>query len=404
MPVSAIPLYPSFVLAQRRIPKSPARSGSLSAKSLLSALVFGFFGSTLPGHGDNLSSPADLPNPFQNALGAAPVDGSFKMKDFIVWGGSATRGDDGRYYLFASRWPKELGMRNWVVNSEIVLASSDRPEGPYRFEKVVLPPRGPEYWDGMVTHNPSIHRHGNKYVLFYVGTTYDFTRPTETVSREVYEQVWNGKRIGVAVADSPFGPWKRADQPILEPRPGDWDGAISSNPAPVIHEDGSVLLIYKSAPVPYPARNQNRTLRFGVASAPHYLGPYKRLNSGRPIEIRRAEKAHVEDPCVWKNDEGYHMVAKIFSESLTGESGAGFYAYSKDGVDWSLPAEPKAYSRAVSFADGTTRTQEKLERPQVLVQNGKPTHIFFATADPEWADLYNLVIPVRPAHGPTDPK
>jgi hypothetical protein len=98
--------------------------------------------------------------------------------------------------------------------------------------------------------------------------------------KEVYGQVWNGKRVGVAVADSPQGPWKRLDEPIMQPRPGQWDGAIISNPAPVIHDDGSVLLIYKSAPVTYPARNKNRALHFGVATAPHYLGPYKRMNGG----------------------------------------------------------------------------------------------------------------------------
>lgn len=379
----------------RLVPELPVKYKLLSGKTLLLTLVFGFLGLVLPGYGDSPKPPAGFPNPFQGALGPAPVDGSFKMENYIVWGASPIRHDDGRYYLFASRWLKKLGMRNWVVNSEIVLASSDHPEGPYRFEKVVLPSRGPGFWDGMMTHNPTIHRHGNKYILFYVGTTYDFPRPTTTVSREIYERVWNGKRIGVAVADSPFGPWKRADQPILEPRPGEWDGAITSNPAPVVHEDGSVLLIYKSAPVPYPARNQNRALHLGVAAASHYLGPYQRLKSGRRIEIRGAEEAHVEDPYIWRTGERYHMVAKVFSDTITGEREAGFYAFSKDGVAWSLPAEAKAYSRTVAFADGTERTQTKLERPQVLVQSGKPTHIFFATADPEWANIYNLVIPLK---------
>ena len=334
-------------------------------------------------------------NIFKGSLEPAPVGGSFRMKDYIVWGGSVIQGDDNRYYMFASRWPKAVGMGNWVVNSEVVLASSDKAEGPFKFEKVVLPPRGSAFWDGKVTHNPSIHRHHGKYVLFYVGTTYDFERPTSPVSREVYEEVWNRKRIGVAVADSPMGPWTRQDNPILEPRPGMWDAAITSNPAPVIHEDGSVLLIYKSAPVPYPERNKNRALHFGIAAAPHYLGPYKRVNDGQKIRIRGAGDEHVEDPYVWKANGYYHMVAKIFSESLTGESGAGFYAYSTNGIEWVLPKDPKAYGRKVHFSDGTERTQRKLERPQVLVQDGRPTHIFFATADPEWSDIYNLVIPLK---------
>ena len=89
------------------------------------------------------------------------------------------------------------------------------------------------------------------------------------------------------------------------------------------------------------------------------------------------------------------MVAKIFSESLTGERESGFYAYSENGIEWTLPENPKAYSRTVSFDDGTKRKQTKLERPQVLVQDGEPTHIFFATADPGWSDIYNLVIPLK---------
>ena len=342
-----------------------------------------------------VDKPAVPTNPFNNNLEPAPVAGSFRMKDYIIWGGSVTKGDDGKFYMFAARWPKKLTMKNWVTDSEVVLASADRAEGPYHFEKVILPPRGPQFWDGMATHNPTIHRYKGKYVLFYTGITYNFDRPTGKCTQEQYGTAWNTKRVGVAVADSPQGPWTRPDAPILQPRPGKWDGAIISNPAPVIHDDGSVLLIYKSAPVPYPARNKNRALNFGVASAPNYLGPYKRIGGGKKVEIKGTEGAHIEDPYIWQADGYYQMVAKIFSKTLTGEPGAGFYAYSKDGVEWSLTQNPKAYGRNVRFSDGTSRKQTKLERPQILIQDGKPTHIFFATADPEWADIYNLVIPIK---------
>ena len=119
------------------------------------------------------------------------------------------------------------------------------------------------------------------------------------------------------------------------------------------------------------------------------------MNDGQKIEIEGAEDVHVEDPTVWQANGLYHMVAKVMSDGLIDEDGAGFYAFSTDGIHWQLPDDPKAYSRTVLFRDGTQRMQEKLERPQVLVQDGKPTHIFFATADPEWADIYNLVIPVK---------
>ena len=72
------------------------------------------------------SSSGAPSNIFTDNLAPAPAGGAFRMKDYIIWGGSVTRGDNGRYYMFASRWPKSVGMKNWVVNSDVVLASSDQ--------------------------------------------------------------------------------------------------------------------------------------------------------------------------------------------------------------------------------------------------------------------------------------
>ena len=69
------------------------------------------------------------------------------------------QGEDGRYHLFAARWPKELPFFDgYKVHSEVVRAASPTPEGPYEFQEVVLPARGAEYWDGRMTHNPTIRR------------------------------------------------------------------------------------------------------------------------------------------------------------------------------------------------------------------------------------------------------
>lgn len=104
----------------------------------------------------------------------------FYMKDYWVWCGSVIKGDDGKYHMFASRWPIDLPFKNhWLTNSEIVHAVSDTPEGPYEFSDVALPPRGEQYWDGKMTHNPAIRKHGDTYLLFYTGTTYKGDMPDE---------------------------------------------------------------------------------------------------------------------------------------------------------------------------------------------------------------------------------
>ncbi len=78
-------------------------------------------------------------NVFYQNWSDSPKEGSFKMHDWIIWGGSVIKAEDGNYYMFASRWPKNLSMGAWVTNSEIVLAVSGTPEGPYKFKQVVLP-------------------------------------------------------------------------------------------------------------------------------------------------------------------------------------------------------------------------------------------------------------------------
>lgn len=85
----------------------------------------------------------------------APRGGGFRMEGYWVWCGSVVQGEDGKFHMFASRWPKTLPMHpGWMTASEIVRADSDTPEGPYRFCEVALPARGAEYWDGRCTHNP----------------------------------------------------------------------------------------------------------------------------------------------------------------------------------------------------------------------------------------------------------
>lgn len=162
-----------------------------------------------------------LTNPIYEKLSPAPVGGGFRMEGYYVWCGSVIKGDDGRYHMFASRWKKELGFHpHWVFNSEIVRAASDTPEGPYQFEEVVLKRRDRRYFDALNYHNPQIYYWNNTYYLFYMGTTYGGPIPdAETeIPSERFVEVWNRKRIGLATAPSVFGPWKRMDKPLLEPR------------------------------------------------------------------------------------------------------------------------------------------------------------------------------------------
>ena len=186
--------------------------------------------------------------------------GGFHMAGSVIWGGSVVRGPIGDYHIFASRWDESLGHGAWVTSSEVVHGVSSSPLGPFQFCGVALPRRGPSHWDGMATHNPTVHWDPvrGEYALFYIGVTYSFQPPATGVkfeNRTQYEIAWNTKRVGVALSASLDGPWRRLDAPIIQPRPRQWDGGITSNPAACIHSDGSVLLFYKSIVIGYPERN-----------------------------------------------------------------------------------------------------------------------------------------------------
>jgi hypothetical protein len=331
---------------------------------------------------------------FIDRIQPAPRGGGFAMEDYWVWCGSVIKGDDGRYHMFASRWPKELVFfTGYQVASEIVHAVSDTPFGPYRFVDVALQDRGEGFWDGRVTHNPSVVKLGGRYLLFYIGGTYRGPRPTASeIAKGKHpraEECYASFQIGVAEAASPYGPWERFDAPILSPRPGKWDAAIVTNPAPCLAPDGGILLYYRS--------NTPEGCRLGVARAKSYGAPFVRLGNG-PILEPDGGKA-IEDPFVWWNGERYELIAKDLTGDITGKFHAGVHAFSDDGVDWQFAEPPKAYSRTVLWDDGGQSHQGSLERPQLLFENGVPTHLFAATADgpggfSNATRTWNMVVPL----------
>jgi hypothetical protein len=332
-------------------------------------------------------------------LGVVPRNGGFRMEGYWVWCGSVIKGDDGRYHMFASRWPKDLTFHpGWMTNSEIVRAVADRPEGPYVFQQVVLPARGADYWDGRSTHNPSITRHGDTYILFYMGSTHPFDDPPRGVPFALTDPrcivARSNKRIGVATAKNLEGPWTRYDRPILETKPATFYSFLTSNPAPVVHDDGSVLLMFKSRR--YEGVKHSRMM-LGVARAKHYLGPYE-VAGNEPV-FSADKFGEVEDPFVWKTAEGYEMIAKDMTGNLVGEKHAGVHARSKDGLRWELAKRPKAWTRMLRWDDGTTQTMGQLERPFLLIEKGRPVYLFAASGDgpggfANMTQSFNVAIPL----------
>ncbi|MGV8093854.1 MAG: glycoside hydrolase family protein [Mangrovibacterium sp.] len=316
-----------------------------------------------------------------------------ELEGYYVWGCSPLAASDGKIHVFFSRWDARKGMGGWINGSEIAHAVADKPEGPYASIETILAPRGEGYFDGTTCHNPHIQLVNGKYCLFYIGNSNGKT---------------NTKRIALATSDSPYGPWKRPDRPLLEAgEPGAWDDHCTSNPAFLKHPNGQYWLYYKSwntgeyeRPVD-PAIRGNR--KYGLAVAEKPEGPYEKYAGNPVIDYSSlGNNRQLEDGNVFMENGRFRMLARDMGRF---DHEVGIILESVDGIHWS---EPKISYFGVSHyirqqpAPPHLKKYGRFERPQVLMQNGKPAYLFVASQGGRYQTASPFVFEITT--NPTDRK
>ncbi|TWU54690.1 Glycosyl hydrolases family 43 [Rubripirellula tenax] len=338
---------------------------------------------------------------FKSMIRPVPASAKFIDEGFYIWGASMVRDTDGKCHLLYSRWPRELGHNAWVTHSEIAHAVSDHPLGPYRHVDVALPARGAQFWDGMCTHNPTVHAFDGKYYLYYMGNFGDgnATQKLNPIHR-------NHQRIGVAVADHPAGPWRRFDKPLIDvtPEPGADDELMTSNPSILRRSDGTFVFIYKAV-------GTKGQLPFGgpvvhlAATSMSPTGPFKKRM--KPLFTAPGVKFPAEDPFVWADGDRCWAIVNDHKGHFngTGEDSLALFT-SLDGLDWEVATNPWVLQRKLTWAEGTEQSFHRLERPQLWLENGVPTVLFCAAEETqEKTHSFNVQIPLRiPKNDSTDAK
>lgn len=332
----------------------------------------------------------DAPD-FAAMLQPIPATARFSDPGYYIWCGSLVKGDDGKYHLFYSRWPKQYGFDAWLTHSEIAHATADSPFGPFTHRDVALPERGAEFWDGLNTHNPTIHRFGGKYYLYYTGNTGD-RQPTQGLN-------WthrNNQRIGVAVADRPEGPWTRMDRPLLEPGgPEAWDALMMANPSVTERAGGGYLLIYKAVGLKKPKPFGGPVVHL-AATSDHPAGPFTRQPN--PVFYKEGVQFAAEDPFIWQRDGRYWAIVKDMGGHFTGCGKSTALFESADGFDWKLSAHPLVATTEVTWEGGRTQKLFSLERPQLYFEAGRPVALLFAAdEDSRRTHSFNLQVPLKDA-------
>jgi hypothetical protein len=300
------------------------------------------------------------------------------MRDWLVWGGSVAAHTDGKYYMLFSRWPRETGHDGWVTHSEIACAVSDYPTGPFCFVETVLPRRG-NTWDADVTHNPTVIKHECKYYLYYTGNYGNGT----------YWDNRNHQRIGVAVAEHPAGPWQRFDKPVLDVTSGSWDSKVTTNPSCTRMPDGRFLLVYKAVGSEYEAPFFGPVVH-GAAFSESPLGPF--IKHHEPIFKVSGAKFPGEDPFIWTQNERIYAFLKDNACYYSPCMKSIVLFESWNGIDWGQCSNA-SITRQFEYKDGKTVEFDRVERPQLLLENGRPSVLYCGVKpDPDKAESFNIHI------------
>lgn len=345
-------------------------------KNLLFIAVVSFVASTCA---QKKNSSPDFKIEFGKVAKHSVFDGADTAS---FWGGSVVKGNDGLYHMLYSRWPKAIGWE-WVNYSVIAHATSKSPFGPYKHVDIALEEKGADFWDGSCTHNPTVHKFNDKYYLYYMGNFGDKKIVSVPGKAKINWMHRNNQRIGVAVADSPNGPWKRFNKPVLDITHGDstaHDALMTSNPSVCQMPDGKILMVYKAVGKKFPLPQGGPVVHM-VAIADSPTGPFKKYPE--PVFTFEGERFPAEDPYIWYQDGKYRAIVKRIEHIEHKRIFSLVHYDSVDGINWEKAKHFHISDRTLTWEDGTVVQYDHLERPQVLIENGEPIALICA------ADVYD---------------
>ncbi len=316
------------------------------------------------------------------------------------WGGSVVPAK-GKYYMYAAEMMNNCTLGSWTVNSEVVVATSDKPEGPYVEQRQIVKP-----W----AHNPqAIVVDGGKTVaVFSLGDGVPINGPVKDCTKGTAAPVpprsqprprpaVRSKDDGnttvhfvIHFAENDFvnGPWRAwnasiVDFPTEYKFPGNW------NPSPWLMSDGkTVRLMVHTNTAPWAGEV--------VVEADNWRGPY------RPITRDITDCTHCqEDPFMYqdKRDNWHVLYHRMFDPNGTSPipspGWAGGHSFSRDGLKWSNIR--RAYNTSVQFTDGTSAELKRRERPKLIFAEDGRTPKYLSNGVQGPLDTYTLIVPIRTA-------
>lgn len=308
-----------------------------------------------------------------------------ELPGYFVWCNAPIVAPDGKIHVFFSRWKDTYGMGGWIHKSEIAHAIAEHPTGPYEVTETVLAPRGTGHWDATTCHNPHIQYVDGQYCLFYMGNA---NGKTDT------------KRIGLATAPGLNGPWTRYEQPLLEAgKAGTWDDHCTTNPSFIKKGKNDYWLYYKSwntADYTQAKGSIRGNRKYGLATASSLLGPYERYEGNPILDFSgMGQNQQLEDAFIYRSGRKFHLIARdmgYFNHEV------GLWMDSTNGKKWDAPQV--AYLPASNYIQeppppAHLKRYGRFERPQLLLEHGKPTYLFAAMQGGKYATSSGFVFKIE---------
>ncbi|MEX0273612.1 MAG: glycoside hydrolase family protein [Flavobacteriaceae bacterium] len=340
------------------------------------------------------------------------------IKNKFVWGGSVVKGDDDKYHMFFSFWdcgPDSIPFTSsWVLRSRIGYAVSNRPDRDFKVAPLVLgPSMSTGNWNGQSVHNPHIKKFNDTYYLYFTGSS-DIEGYPEITKRNRVQQ---RQQIGV-IAFTDFealkkGEYKKFNAPILGPRTRVKPGAlVKPSPEGTVALPDNIITVNPS--VVYNPNTQKYMLYFkgnmyvpewrgvhGVAISDHPTGPFTTLDHIIfDVKMPDGSTASSEDPYVWYDDTMFKAVVKDFSGQISGNKKGLALLVSKDGLEWTPAQDPLFRKRELVLRDGQKLEVDRLERPQLYIEDGVPKVMYAAcsladTNTKVKGGTFNVQIPLK---------
>ena len=131
-----------------------------------------------------------------------------------------------------------------------------------------------------------------------------------------------------------------------------------------------------------------------VATSDSPTGPFQKHPN--PIFTAEGSAFAAEDPFIWRGPDRYWAIVKDFHGSFSHVAPSLALFESKDGIAWHTAQHPLVSALKLKWQDGTTTELEKLERPQLFLENGEPA-VLFCAASPKGKleQSFNVQIPLK---------